>query len=239
VTYRQGSRRSHFIAAISLIAGLQVLIPAIAQATPLGYQFDGLAFYQFNDPADLSPLALYHAGPDTSFFRITNNGASVFTGNIGEVAVNADTSVTRSFTVPATLNPGDSIVLSTSEESSNFGGWNGPNTDINNPQPGIQILMNGTVSLGANTEPVALSIFDRDIHSGVFQTNPFNVTLDNYILQGGDPIGRDTGDTFETSQAPGPFQFFERGVPEPSSFVLLVIGATFVFAVSVKYQTLH
>jgi PEP-CTERM motif len=73
------------------------------------------------------------------------------------------------------------------------------------------------------SELVDLSIDDRDIHSGVFQTNPFGVSLDNYILQGGDPFGRDTQDAYEVAQTPGPFQFSEV-VPEPASILLITIG---------------
>lgn len=214
--------RIPFVAPTIAACILSVCIGKI-QASPIGYQFDGDAFYQYGDPADLSPLSLYRGAFDTSFFRITNNGASTFTGNIGQVAIGAN-GADRSFSVPVTLNPGQSITLGTSEESSNFGGWNGPGNDLANPQPGIKILVNGTVSLGADAELVDLSIYDRDIHSSVFKTNPFGVELDNYILQGGDPYGRDTGDDFETGQAPGHFQFYEAGVPEPTSLALVSIG---------------
>jgi hypothetical protein len=220
--YRQESRSQLAFVSIAICVCLGCLSAEVSKASPVGYQFDGLAFYQFNDPGDLSPLALYHASPDTSFFRITNNGASKFTGNIGELAVSSG-GTDRSFLVPVTLNPGDAIILSTSEESSNFNGWNGPGGDLANPQPGIKILMQGTVSLGAMSELVDLSIYDRDIHSGVFQTNPFGVSLDNYIMQGGDPFGRDTQDAYEVAQTPGPFQFSEV-VPEPASILLITIG---------------
>jgi len=40
--------------------------------------------------------------------------------------------------------------------------------------------------------------------------------LDNYILQGGDPFGRDTFDDFEVAQAPATFKIASRtsGVPD-------------------------
>jgi hypothetical protein len=66
---------------------------------------------------------------------------------------------------------------------------------------GIQIDISGTFSDSTVLSPTTL--FDKDIHSGVPRTNPFGVTLDNYVLQGGDPFGRDTGDGFEVTQAPG------------------------------------
>ncbi len=211
-----------FIATFILFAGA-CSSPSAALANPVGYQFDGIAFYQFSDPVDLSPLALYHANPDTSFFRITNNGTSTFTGNIGQVAVSA-AGPDFSFLLATSLAPGESIALSTSDESSNYSGFNGAFDDPLNPQNGIQILMQGTVTFNGMSEAVDLSIFDKDIHSGVSRVNPFGVEVDNYILQGGDPLGRDTLDDFEVSQAPGEFQFLKVVVPEPSALALIAWG---------------
>lgn len=64
-------------------------------------------------------------------------------------------------------------------------------------------------NLGAN--PVSGSIYDGDIHSGVFRDVNASPSLlsgspvlsDSYVLQGGDPFGGDTGDNFEVSQADG------------------------------------
>src|SRR5262249_10081769 len=105
-------------------------------------------------------------------------------------------------------------------ESSNQGGYGGPTGSTQN---GVTIFLNGTVSLGSNSEAVSLSVFDKDVHSGSFRTNPFGVSLDNYVLQGGDPLRRDTGDACEDTQAPGHFTFSEVGataLPEPTTIAL-------------------
>ena len=56
------------------------------------------------------------------------------------------------------------------------------------------------------------SIYDKDIHSGVFRdvnappsglSGPLGTLSDSYVLQGGDPFGGDTQDNFEVSQASG------------------------------------
>lgn len=70
------------------------------------------------------------------------------------------------------------------------------------------------VTLGAKIEftgSASGSIYDKDIHSGVFRDThaaPSGlvgapVLSDSYVLQGGDPDGGDTGDAFEVTQAPG------------------------------------
>jgi len=177
--------------ASGMVASAETIVP---------YQFDGLAFYQFGAPAD---LCCGPAGsPDTGFIRITNGGPSTFAGLIGFIAEGGN-GVDYSHLYSVTLNPGDHVSISINNESSNQGGYNGFS--------GAEFMMSGMVSLGANSQSVFLSIFDRDIHSGSPRTNPYGVTLDNFILQGGDSFGRDTGDGYETTQAPGPFQFAQAG----------------------------
>jgi hypothetical protein len=105
-----------------------------------------------------------------------------------------------SISTALTLNPGDHVIIEIGQESSNEGGYNGA---TGTAQPGDELIINGLIN---GTEAVNLSVFDRDVHSGIFRTNPFGVSLDNYVLQGGDPVGRDTGDGFETTQTPGFFQ---------------------------------
>jgi len=192
-------------------------VPFVFAASALAqvpYHFTGTALYQFGGP----PAATFHFGPngnpDTSFVVITNDGTSTFTGNIGFNAVSpcfGDFSSSHA----VTLAPGQSASVSINDEASNFCGYNGP-FDGPTPQAGAEFFMNGNVTLGMATESLARRINDRDIHSHVFATNPFGVSLDNYILQGGDPFGRDTEDAFEVAQAHATFQFVQvtdfRGV---------------------------
>ena len=195
-------------------------------ATLVPYQFDGLAFYQFGNPPDLIPGAA-GASPDTGFVTITNNGLSTFVGNIGFKAFSGfGGNFNSSHTV--TLNPGAHVSVSINNESSNYGGFNGPYGNLTIPQSGAQFFMSGSVLLGTDTQSVDLSIFDKDIHSGAPRTNPFGVVLDNYILQGGDPFGRDTGDAYETTQTAGPFQFAQGGPPpdQPITASGTTFGAT-------------
>jgi len=198
-------------------------VPPASASSSVPYQFDGVAFYQFGAPPDAccGPGGL----PDTGYVRITNNGTSTFVGNIGFHAI-ACTGIDFSNSFSVTLNPGDHRTFSFSPEGSNFGGFNGPCGGL---QDGAQFFMSGTVSLGSDSQTVDLSIFDKDIHSGVVRTNPYGVIVDNYILQGGDPFGRDTQDDFETTQTPGNFQFALASTPPPDEPITaggMTFGAT-------------
>jgi hypothetical protein len=189
--------------ATPIVASILVPTAAAAASPPptAFYSFSGTAFYIFGFPADL--IGGPGGNPDTSFVRITNNGPSTFNGTIGFIAVAGNgTNGTASFAV--VLAPGASASVSFNNEASNQGGWNGVTGTTQN---GAEFVMNGTAVLGAQSQPVVRSIFDKDIHSGVPRTNPFLETLDNYILQGGSSTGGDTGDGYETTQASGNFAF--------------------------------
>jgi hypothetical protein len=57
-----------------------------------------------------------------------------------------------------------------------------------------------------------LAVYDSQIHSGTVRTSPCDTAeTDAYVLQGGSPTGCDPGDTFETSQAQGTFDFAGTG----------------------------
>jgi hypothetical protein len=208
------------MAMILMALGASLALVTAAPAASVPFQFDGLAIYQFGGP----PTADFHFGadaaPDTGFIVITNNGTSTFAGTIGFNAIDGNGG-DQSASYAVTLTPGQSATVTINGDSSNFCGYNGPCGDLSTPQQGAEFVMVGTVTLGANSAPVSLSIFDKDIHSGVFQTNPFGVSLDNYIMQGGDPFGRDTFDDFEVSQAPGHFQF-TSGLSELSDAHLFI-----------------
>jgi hypothetical protein len=208
-------RSLRWLAGVTAALGLA----STAHAGPVGYTLDVTTSYAFGTP---SPnLGGGSGSPDTGYFTITNNGASTFSGTIGDHAVSNFVG-DESFSTTITLAPGQSGTIVVGNESSNVGGFNGPN---GSPQPGVQMFLNGTISLGANSESVNLSVNDSDVHSGVPRTNPFGIVVDSYVLQGGDPLGNDTGDAFEVSQAPGHFRWFEASpTPEPSTFALAGIG---------------
>jgi hypothetical protein len=85
------------------------------------------------------------------------------------------------------------------------------------------IVFPSTLALGQSLESGALltiqsgslnlAVYDSQIHSGIVQTDPCDMGLvtDAYVLQGGSPSGCDNGDDYETSQAPGSFQFVGNG----------------------------
>lgn len=193
-----------------------------ARADVVGYIFDVTTNYQFGCASGITAGHGDCGSPDTGFLTLQNNGTTTFTGTItfsgtagnGQVINLADS---------AGLGLGAQVVFGAGPESSNTGGWN--KAGGSNPDNGLMLEINGTVTDGSGIEAIDLIVFDKDIHSGVPRTNPFGVVLDNYVLQGGDPFGRDTGDDYETTQANGHFQFAERistgPVPEPGSIILL------------------
>jgi hypothetical protein len=194
---------------------------ALAQADVFGYKIDVTTEYQFGGPpAGPTFLGCCTGAADTGFVIITNNGTTTFTGSIGASAVSGfGVDFSQSF-AGLTLSPGQAVSFSVNDESSNQGGYGGAFGSI---QTGIGIFLSGFIQ---GTEAVNLSVNDADIHSGVPRTNPFGVTLDSYVIQGGDPTGQDTGDAFETTQAPGQFEFFQAATrtataPEPQALALL------------------
>jgi PEP-CTERM motif len=191
-----------------------------AQATVVGYDIGVTTFYQFGVPADLTFSDFGVASPDTGYWRVTNNGTTTFSGTIGQNALAGNGVSDFSYSHAVALAPGASVVFAVNSESSNVGGFGG---STGSTQNGIEIFLNG---LFEGTEAVSLSVFDKDIHSGVPRVNPFGETVDSYVLQGGDSLGRDTSDDFEVSQSPGQFRFIERvgTVPEPSTLVLLAVS---------------
>lgn len=193
---------SHFRKFLPLIRfGLLILLALSAgraRADNVSYQFDITTTYQFG-------ISGYGgtAGPDSGGVTITNNGTSTFVGTLGGQGT-INTGGTLNATVTNyTLAPGQSVFFVMGNESSNVGGFNGTN--------GAQIVLNGVVTgpSGA-TQSLNLSVYDKDIHSGVFRTNPYGVNLDNYVLEGGDAT-RDTGDDYETTQANGHYTFAQYG----------------------------
>jgi len=171
----------------------------LGEVPPIPYRISVTAFYQYGTPSDLR--AGPSGSPETGYARFSNGGTSTFAGTIsmgGRAGVGGDYNTPYS----NTWGNGNMGSLSLMYETSNMGGWNKVSGGADD---GILLSAQGTVSKDGFSAPVNLTVRDKDIHSGSFRTNPFGVNLDNYILQGGDPFGRDTGDSYETSQASGTF----------------------------------
>ena len=124
------------------------------------------------------------------------------------------------------LTPGDAVSIAIPDDASDVGGFNGPAYQA---RPGVEIWLQGVVSVDDTVESVDLLVADADIHSGVFRVDPLGLLTDSYVLQGGDPWGFDTGDDFELSQANGTY-VFQQAVPEPGGMGLLVLPSSCLLA---------
>ncbi len=215
------------------LLALAIASVATGAQAAVGYQFDGTTFYQFGSPANVANNV--NGSPDSGFFTIANNGSSNFTG---EVDVTAQSVFSGDFSFQfknVVLNAGQSITLGVNSESSNQGGYNPAGPGL--PQNGVLIDLNGTVTQGANSQAVGLFIYDKDVHSGVFNLAA-GVPSDSYVLQGGSPFGVDTTDAFEVTdpasttvhQSPGHWQWVQA-VPEPQDYALMALGLVGIAAI--------
>jgi hypothetical protein len=201
-----------------MAASTAFMLTAIPSAIAASYKIDVTTHYSFSVPSGDYYFADFGGpSPDTGFAIFTNSGTTTFDGSIGLTSESGSGPI-YSYNHHVILAPGQTAVFAVNSESSNVGGFN--NTSPGNPQDGVIMWMNGTFDGSISG---LLTVSDKDVHSGVFQTNPFGVSLDNYVLQGGDPFGRDTGDAFEVAQADGHFQFISV-VPEPETYAMLLAG---------------
>ncbi|MCX6902292.1 MAG: HYR domain-containing protein, partial [Verrucomicrobia bacterium] len=145
---------------------------------------------------------LYCADLDSGFVIIKNNGPATFVGELRLDGVAGTGGDVHDTSGPGyTLAPGDSFRLEAGPASRAQGGFNKLtnvcSAGCGTPDDGLLLSISGTAA-GLS---LSFQILDKDIHSGTFQDNPYGVHLDNYILQGGDSCGRDTGDGFAVNQA--------------------------------------
>lgn len=201
------------------------LMTVSVHAATVGYDIGITTTYQQTAPAATFSFADFGgANPDTGYWVARNNGSTTFAGLIGQMALSGNGPDFSSSHV-VTLAPGASVVFTVNDESSNYGGYGGATGTLQN---GIELFLTG---LFDGTEAVDLRVFDKDIHSGLPRDANAPISActgsplvsDAYVLQGGHPMGCDTNDAYEESQAPGQFRFVERvaNVPEPSSLWLM------------------
>ncbi len=183
----------------------------------LGYNFAVTTAYSFGDPFQ-NEIDSNFIEPDTGFFRVANSGASTFSGVIGTIAVSSFAGDLSWQSNPLVLAPGASVSVGIPDDSSAVGGFNGPYYFY---RPGVEITLQGVVSDAFGTEPVNLLVADRDIHSGIVQTDPFGLSSDSFVLQGGDPWGFNNGDAYALSQPFGMY-VFSQPIPEPGTSPLLL-----------------
>ncbi|MBI3853154.1 MAG: HYR domain-containing protein [Verrucomicrobia bacterium] len=175
-------------------------------ADACGYDLQVTVGYEFGGCSS-SGQPGYCANPDAGFVIIKNNGPAPFVGELRLDGVSGFGSyghqeIHDTTGVGYVLAPGASFRLEAGDESSNYGGWN---KVCNGPDNGLLLSIIGK-SAGLD---INYRVFDKDIHSGVFRdihASPSQETgtpllSDSHILQGGDPSGGDTGDTFEVAQA--------------------------------------
>ena len=206
----------HAAMAAGSFAGLLAFSPA--QAGALGYSLSGVTRNTAGCGSGTATIGNC-GGPDTGWLSITNTGPTSFVGSASLTGVAPGQTISLMLT--GTLASGESWVFNAGPESSNQGGFNNPGGGA--ADLGLLFSMVGTI----DSDALSASISDADIRSGVFRINPFGDSLDNYVLQGGDAFGRDTGDGYEETQANGVFTWSARPngtVPEPASLAL-TLGA--------------
>lgn len=196
------------------VAALGFAAASATAAVPYWMQFQT----HYEGPVPSDAVAGIGGSPDTGFARFFNNGGSTFNGTFGLFGVAPGQTINLSFN--GSLAPGQTLSLLAGPESSNQGGFNAD--PLGGANLGLLVTFVGTVTDAFGTENVNFQAYDRDIHSGAPRVNPFGVTVDSYVLQGGDPFGRDTGDGFEESQAPG-IQDFQQ-VPAPGALALMGVA---------------
>jgi len=184
--------------------GVTKIANAIKNWVPLcAYDLSVEVGYEFGGTGD---SFLYTSDPDSGFVIIKNNGLATFVGELRLDGVAGSGGDVHDTSGPGyILAPGQSFRLEAGPNSSDQGGFNKVtnvcSVGCNTPDNGLLLSINGT----ADGYSLNFQVYDKDIHSGVPQVNPYGVRLDNYILQGGDPCGRDTGEDFEVNQTHATF----------------------------------
>jgi hypothetical protein len=198
------------------LAVLCFVWPMVAHSAPAGYTITITTAYASSDPFQ-NRIDSAYTQPDTGFFQVAISGDASFSGVIGTIAVSAFAGDLSFRSGPIVLAPGDTVSVAIPYDSSSVGGFNGPHYFY---RPGVEIYLSGSLTDGTNTQALNLLVADRDIHSGIWLTDQFNLPSDSFVLQGGDPWGFDTDNSYATSLAYGVYAV-SGTVAEPGSLATL------------------
>lgn len=209
------------------------LWPTTGRSAPIGYSLTVTTAYASANPFP-NRLDQAFTEPDTGYFQVSNTGSSIFSGTVGMVALSVFAGDLSFASAPIVLLSGESVSVAVPDDASDVGGFNGPAYFF---RPGVEVTLNGTVSNGAASQGITLLVADADIHSGVWRTGPSGLASDSFVLQGGDPWGFDSGDTFELGQANGSYMF-AQAAPEPGSMALLATGLSTLGSLSLIRRTM-
>jgi hypothetical protein len=187
---------------------------------PIGYAFSITTAYAAGDPFPNRLDSAFVEPYGTGYFQIQNTGTTVFTGQIGDIAVSVDAGDLSFQSSVLTLLPGQSVSVAIGDNSADVGGFNGPAYFY---RPGVEITLSGTVTNGITTEPVSLEVADANIQSGVYRTDQYGLISDSFVLQGGDPWGFANATTYALTLADGSVTL-TQSISEPAGLALLILG---------------
>ncbi len=204
----------------TLSAALAALTISGAHCAPVGFSFTITTAYHAGDPFANRLDNAFVEPYGTGYFQVENTGTTTFIGQIGDLAMSADAGNLSYTSRVLTLGPHQAVSVAIPDNSADVGGFNGPAYFY---RPGVEIGINGRVTDGVSAEPVDLTIADANIQSGIYRTDPYGLTSDSFVLQGGDPWGFANPTGWALTLADGVY-VASGTVPEPGGLAVFSVG---------------